>query len=281
MNGFPNIKDVASLTGGEFETICRVNSSYAFLGNNTGLCRVLGNYKLFVDTRDTGIVPHLIMDGFWETWLTQSLAKHIHPGDVCIDAGANFGYFTLLMSALSGHTGTTIAVEPNPGIARLLGFSKNLHAFPFQVSQVALAGENGKLTLSIPENNYGDASTVDRFGDYKLKLEKIKVQAVTIDKLVKDLGLKRIDVIKMDVEGAENLLFKGMQQTIAANPELKIFMEYTPYLYSDTRDFTEYLFKNFAITRIKDVAEPQLLGENDIEILLNLKDHTDLFLTKK
>ena len=59
------MEDILSRTAFEFETVCRENSGYAYLGNNKALCRVLGKYKIYVDTRDIGITPHLVTDGFW------------------------------------------------------------------------------------------------------------------------------------------------------------------------------------------------------------------------
>src|SRR5688572_19819262 len=70
---FADIREITSLSGSEYEQACRDHTFYAYLGNNTGLCKVLTKYKIYVDTRDAGVTPHYIMDGFWESWLTQCL----------------------------------------------------------------------------------------------------------------------------------------------------------------------------------------------------------------
>ncbi len=120
MQPFLSISDIASMTGYEFESACRRNVQYAFMGGDVALCRILTKYKIYVDLKDTAITPHLIMDGFWETWLTMCLARVIKQGDVCIDIGANVGYYSILMSALSEDSGKTIAIEPHPSICKLL-----------------------------------------------------------------------------------------------------------------------------------------------------------------
>ncbi len=66
----------------------------AYLGDETALCRVLGRYKMFVDTSDNSLSPHLMLDGYWEMWLTEALARAIRPGMTVVDVGANLGYFT-------------------------------------------------------------------------------------------------------------------------------------------------------------------------------------------
>ena len=48
------------------EALCRARTQPAYLGENEALCRILGRYKLYVDTRDSGLGAHLLLDGFWE-----------------------------------------------------------------------------------------------------------------------------------------------------------------------------------------------------------------------
>lgn len=281
MTPFFNIRDIGTLGGFEFETCCRYFSSYAYLENHTGLCKVLSRFKMYVDTRDRGIAPHLIMDGFWETWLTQYLAKIVQPGDVCLDIGANFGYFSLLMSALTGDKGKAIAFEPTPHIAALLRGTGNSNSPGFSVAEVALADKSGKMTFHVPDGNFGDASLLQRSDREAIGNTNIQVNVITLDEYLEQQKIERVDVIKMDVEGAEPLVFTGMKKTITQNPNLKIIIEYSPYLYDDSRSFTEYLFSEFIVTRIKDVAQETEVQSSEINTLLELTDHTDLYLQKK
>ncbi len=281
MRPFININEINSLTSFEFETICRNYSNYAYLGNNVALCRILTKYKIYVDVRDMGIAPHLIMDGFWETWLSKCLANIIKPGDVCIDVGANFGYYSVLMSALTGEKGLTIAIEPNPDVCRLLRSTANVHNRHFEIVEMALSSKAGEVVLSIPDNYFGDASIIARSDRTSAPKKKSLVKTISLDELVLKSNLDKVDVIKIDVEGVEPLVFEGMQQTIANNPDLKIVVEYSPFLYADARKFTDYLFSTFIVHRIKDVNEKITLDESSIEELLKLTDHTDLFLESK
>jgi FkbM family methyltransferase len=281
MNNFLHISDILSLTAFEFESICRDNAGYAYLGNNTSICRILGKYKIYVDTRDVGITPHLVMDGFWETWLTQCLFNIIKPGDVCIDVGANYGYYSVLMSLLTGKEGRTIAIEPNPNVYSLLQSTANIHSAQIETVQLALSDRAGRIVLNVPEHFFGDASIIQRKDKPNVKTSRVKVKTQTLDGLVNDLQLKKIDVVKIDVEGVEPEVFTGMTQTTANNPGLRVILEYSPFLYADAKQFTEYLFYHFTVHRIKDVAEIVTLTESDIPELLSLTDHTDLFLQKK
>ena len=279
MSRFSTIRDIASLTGYEFETACREHTSYAYLGNNTGLCKILTKYNIYVDTRDIGVAPHFITDGFWETWLTQCLVNVVKEGDTCLDLGANLGYYSLLMSELCGKTGKTIAVEPNPHICNLLRHSQSIHPFRFEVIEAAVSNKSGRTVLSVPADYPGSASITQRF-HAGWKSSKIKVKMMTVDELVMMMNLSKVDVIKIDVEGNEPSVFEGMQKTIAGNPDIKIIIEYSPHLYPAAKPFTDYLFSQFKVYRIKDVEKMTLLDESSIDVLVSLNDHTDLYLAR-
>ncbi|WP_204307571.1 hypothetical protein, partial [Enterobacter hormaechei] len=68
----------------ENEAAIRSLCTNAYLGDGRALVRVLGRYKMFVDTRDVDIGAHLLLDGFWEMWVTELLPQLIRPGAVCI-----------------------------------------------------------------------------------------------------------------------------------------------------------------------------------------------------
>lgn len=278
---FTDIRDISTLDGASFERTCQQYARFSFLETNCTLCRVLAKYKMFVDPKDKGIVPHLMMDGFWETWVTQFMAQIIESGDVCIDVGANFGYYSILMSALSGSEGRVIAVEPNSDIANMLRHTSRLNYPYFEVAEVALSETVGNAELIVPLGYMGGASIVQQTVMEKFKTEIQKVQTLSLDALAEQSGITRVDVIKIDVEGVEPLVFKGMKQVLKNSPGIKIIMEYSPHLYEDAAGFTHYLFKEFNVYRLKDVEKITRLQRRDIPSLVALRDHTDLYLQKK
>ncbi|MGN6491231.1 MAG: FkbM family methyltransferase [Agriterribacter sp.] len=281
MSPFFKIEEIATLAGFQFESPCRHYTSCVQLDNHIALCRILTRYKIYVDTRDRGIAPHLLLDGFWETWLTQYLASIVKPGDVCIDVGANFGYYSVLLSALAGSTGKVLAIEPNPVMAKLLRLTAGVNSPGFDTEEVALSYKKGRTKLLVPEDSFGDASILHRADRQRQPKAGYKVRTDTLDAVLREKQIEKVDIIKIDAEGAEPWVFEGMQQTIMQNPDLQIVMEYSPYLYENARAFTEYLFSRFTIRRLKDVEEQKDLEDSAIETLLNLGDHTDLYLKRK
>src|SRR5882757_2100776 len=102
------------------EAAIRRRVQTAYLGDGLVLARILGRHKIFLRSTDRGFACHVMLDGFWEMWLTQFLARQVKSGMRVIDVGANFGYFTLLLGDAVGASGRVIAVEPNPETASLL-----------------------------------------------------------------------------------------------------------------------------------------------------------------
>src|SRR5688500_10243311 len=77
--------------------------------SNIALCLVLGRYSMYVDTVDQYISPHLMLDGYWESWVTLAMAKIIKPNWVCTDVGSCMGYYTILMADAVGPGGKVFA----------------------------------------------------------------------------------------------------------------------------------------------------------------------------
>jgi FkbM family methyltransferase len=273
---------LATMTRDEVEKTCRQYTFSSYIGDHILLCRILSRLKMYVDGRDTGIAPHLIMEGFWESWISQWMAKIIQPGYVCIDIGANLGYFSLLMSELchGGESGIAVAAEPNPPICRLLELSQNVHTRRFTVIPKAISNYTGEATLTIPGMSFGGATI--KANEPAPDRQQVKVATITLDDLVAELKLPKVDVIKIDVEGEEPAVFEGMQRTLANNPGIQIIMEYSPSIYYEkTETFTQYLINNFHIHLIRDNAKVEKIDANAVRKLMEIKNHTDFYLVKK
>lgn len=206
------------------EQHARQHCQTAFLGDNGILCRVLGKYLLFTDPSDITITPHFCLNGFWESWITLAIARILKPGMICVDVGANHGYYTLIMADAVETSGRVIAIEPNPKLIELLAMSLEVNGFDKRVELVPKAAANqndAKVWLTVPPQHLADASVSNR---RSYQLHSTEVMTVTIDKVT--VSFPRIDLVKIDVEGAEEAVWDGMQRTLNANPEIVILMEF-------------------------------------------------------
>lgn len=129
------------------------------------------------------------------------------PADaVFVDVGANVGAYTLFVAARSGPAARILAVEPQPDVFDRLTY--NIAQNPFHTVKAvacAVADRAGELTLFLDPRNKGESS-VKIVGTNRG--ESIQVPATTLLDLVRTEGFSRIDAVKLDVEGAEDLILE-------------------------------------------------------------------------
>lgn len=203
----------------------RAATQTAYLGHETVLARVLGRYKTFLDTRDRGFAAHLMLDGYWEMWLTQFVARHVADGMHVVDVGANFGYYSLLMGDLIGSSGRLLAVEPNPPVAEMLRKTLELNGFGARSTVIAAAAgaTDGAGSLLVPEGEPKNAMLVSASNPTDQGLVAVPIRQ--LDRLLD--GFPRVDFLKIDAEGAEEDIITGLSETIARHKP-RIVLEFNP-----------------------------------------------------
>jgi len=132
------------------------------------------------------------------------LASHIHDRFVFIDIGANVGAYSLFAAAKAGRGARILAVEPQPDVfERLVGNIRFNASGSIKAVDCALADRPGELTLFLDAKNSGESS-VKIVGSGAQRV--VKVPAKTLLELVREEGYGAIDAIKLDVEGAEDII---------------------------------------------------------------------------
>jgi len=207
-----------------------------YLGNNRVLTKiVIGNFVFgfLAQADDRLIVPGLIVRGQYEPELTNYFLDNVSSTDHCLDIGANFGYYTCLMSRCA-FRGKTIGIEPDPCVFELLRDNININSLEFSGTALHAAASDvvGQLTLYRRVTRSGNTSIVPATPEGvqylgELAPEPFDVDSIPIDNLL-SLFDNRIDFLKVDVEGAEPLVLRGARRAIEANPQIKVVMEWSP-----------------------------------------------------
>ena len=160
----------------------------------------------------------------------------IKEGMNVIDVGANIGVYTVLATEKVGKNGKVVAIEPEPkNYKQLLGNIK-LNNFQNVIPiEAALTDHNGieKLYCSPWAGCHSLVITKDR-------IPSVEVSVKTLDKLVEELNLKKIDLIKIDTEGAEIPVLKGAERMLKANPNMRILVAAEHYP-SEAREVCQFL----------------------------------------
>ena len=236
----------------------------------------LPEFRLFIRLDDWVIGARIALRRSYEAHVARVVRDLLHPGMHVLDLGANIGYYTLLAATRVGPTGHVTAFEPDSGNIKLLARSVaangllNVTLFP-----CAVAAETSALRLIMDDSNGHLASPETTGGQ--------RVQAVTLDRL---LGTSfRVDVIKMDIEGAEGLALAGMTRLIAAQRPLIICEFSPPALHTVSRHAPERFlahlrdlgYELFVIDQ-RDGVSPR--PESDAEIMAHFahtaSEHLDL-----
>jgi len=150
------------------------------------------------------------------------LERVLSPGKVFVDAGANFGIYTLLASKIVGEAGRVISFEPSSRVFPVLrrnitlnGF-KNVLAFP-----IALTDKPGRARLY-----YHSAVGCDSLGkdaSFEPDAHAEEIGTESLDTVLKQTSVGRVDVIKMDVQGAEELALRGANEIVSSMRPIVIF----------------------------------------------------------
>jgi FkbM family methyltransferase len=223
------------------EARCRASTNPIYLGDHTALCRMLGLYKIYLDTTDTGFASHLLLDGFWEMWLTIFFTRTVRPGMTIIDVGANFGYYTLLFGALVGPQGRVFAVEPNPTVLPKLRRSVQLNGLAARTTiiEAAAGAAEGEASLFAPHGEPKNSAIVAAPDAIPPEWGHCyAVRQMALDGLM--ATVPRVDLIKIDAEGAEQDIFTGMEAILRRDKPL-LLMEFNPLRYADASAFMDRL----------------------------------------
>ena len=173
----------------------------------------LEEFKLLIFANE--IVGRLIwLFGSFERLESGYFRAQIRPDDVCFDVGGNIGYFTMLMASRlkSGHVHV---FEPIPINAAMIELNKQLNGFKnVTVNNAALGHEKGVAQFAVSADSAFSSLLVEA---ETAPGDTIAVPVVRLDDYLAERGFARLDILKVDVEGAEGLVIGGAENTLS-NP---------------------------------------------------------------
>lgn len=214
----------------KFYNKCKINIKYPFLEEIT---INVNQYRMIVLKKDTGLSRGLLSDRIWEPYTTRLIQEVVEEGEVVADIGANLGYYALLEASLVGKNGKVYAVEPNPPAFKVLRKNVELNDFDnLSIHEIAIGEKNGTALLRVP--NELNIASITSTNARKEKVEKFseriklfKVRMMTFDNFIKNfMHGKTPTFIRMDVEGYEYEIIKGMESLLKTGQPLRLLMEF-------------------------------------------------------
>ena len=243
--------------------------NYSLSHLQTDYAEVFGN-KLFLNKK--GLALSISHYGTYEKLEAKIMEEKIKVGNITVDVGANIGLHTLNMARIVGNTGRVFAFEPDPSNFEIL--EKNVKINNYQniiLEQKAVGDKHGRTTL-YQSDNPGNHRL---FPLTKQAKGQIQVELTSLDKYFIDSNLaNKINFIKIDVEGFEFSVLKGMKNILKNNKKIKILFEnmqintieagFTPIKVLNY--LTSYDFKLFCL----DDSTKKLLHVSNNEEILKL-----------
>jgi len=216
--------------------------------------------------------------GNYEPVLIQLISKLVRPGEVCVDIGAHKGYITLYMAKAVGNDGLIISFEPDPSVYKKLRENcirnKFNHAIIFQQ---AAGAESGKLKYRL-SHQAGFSSFFPSESAKPLIDKTIEVETRTVDQVLAELGISpkqhRISLVKIDAEGSEPLVLRGMARSIEKFTPL-IWIEINP----DSLKAGNFSAKNIEETLLKysyDLYRIDVRTDKLFRLVLSLNKINDI-----
>jgi FkbM family methyltransferase len=222
--------------------------------------------RLHIPSDDLSLMPELVAHGTYDQPFTAFVRRHIKPGDTVVDVGAHVGLFTLLFAYQVWEHGRVVAYEPSPRMLAFLRDNVTMNWLSDRVEIVpkAAAARSGQISFLAPGRYTGTGSlrpvehllsTEDRVDS----LERVEVEAEPLDV---HLGrFARIDLIKIDVEGAEEQVLAGTERLLASGAVGRVSFEVSRELMGDDWEpFAQRLRRlehdGWTFSTISDAGEP-------------------------
>ena len=239
-----------------------------------------GFYIYTGDAEDKAIQKVIRDKGVWDPALDQWMSRNIKPGFLCLDIGANNGYFTEHMAKLSGPSGAVYGFEASKRFVDLYEAGRSLNSYKGSASikmiNTCLSNSVSSKTLFTPPGNKGGASLETEFingSGFKARYgfgEEVPSEVECVP--LRDIFDMTPDYIKIDVEGHEKQVFEGFSEKTLMCPLLTI--EFTPYI---TDDFFQYLCYMYDFYDLYD----RPLSKKHLELRRKVWTGSDVVLRRK
>lgn len=165
------------------------------------------------------ICRSIFIEGCYEPNELYFLSGILKSGMCMVDVGANIGIYSLFAARLVGEKGLVLAIEPSSReYKRFLQQIRRNKLRNIRVRKLALFNKSADTILSVADERHAGHNTLSTFAYDEVKLlKKEKISCDTLDNLIKEEKIRKIDVIKIDVEGSELFTLYGAKKTIVKN----------------------------------------------------------------
>jgi len=178
--------------------------------------------------QDDAIVSGSLALGTYEEFEVSVFESFLTAGKTVYDVGANIGLYATVAARHVGPDATVVAVEPGPDNCDFIRKTLALNGFTdVRVFQKAVGNRTGEAVLHLCADNKADHRIYANGA--RTTRRTIPVEIVRLDDLIASNALPQPDVMKIDIQGAEQFAVEGMRQTLERQQDVVVFMELWPW----------------------------------------------------
>lgn len=276
------------LIGATVETVIGWNPYVGFRhrrGKEMIVERRIMDHRMALNLSDPGISRRLFMRRVHEPDATQAYLRSLETTidgeeDIILDIGANIGYYALLEAQLLGDDGRVIAFEPHPDNRELLERNIRLNNYQdvIKVDPAAVGAKVGKSKLRVAaQSNLHRIDQTAGDGGGAIDVDLVSIDSYLTDQ---DIQPNSIAGVRMDLEGHETTVLKGMESLSAANTPLTLFIEFHPERigeieFSEVLDRlqqagfgVEFVGQNRQTFEVETLQEVSTIGGSHVRVVL-------------
>jgi len=193
--------------------------------------RRIGNVALEVDLEPDSI-GFKVYFGRYQPDIVKAFRSLLQPGDIVFDVGANIGYLSAIAADAVGPTGQVHCFEPAPSNVRKLRRLAEINpSYSIAVNQVAVGERTGSATILVSLTNIDSHTMIPRLSNPDDSVAVTQVPIITLDDYIRQTALSRLSLVKIDVEGFEFPVLRGLRRFLEAGHRPAIITEVTPAAY--------------------------------------------------
>jgi FkbM family methyltransferase len=276
--GLPLLTFAELQANGPLTAAIRARCQAVALGDHTVLCRILGRYKLLLDSRDHVLAPHLMLDGCVEPWTARYIARRLRPGQVAWDVGAKAGHLTLPMAEAVGPAGRVIGFEPNPRLAALAARSLALNGLADRAEMRRLAvtaRSRGTVRLRTRLSDPHGARLIDPEAPAAEDDDTLDVAVATMR--LDDVEPAQVHLVRMDGPETAEAAWAGMGGVLDRNPDLTLVLRFNTAGCREPSRLAAELAERFPL---RELGEDGRVGPVEGNELLDRRGDTTLILAR-
>lgn len=243
-------------------------------------------FDLMLPTEDQGTLIMAMGKAHLHPRVREILESNVRPGDVVVDGGSNVGFFSLVAAMRLNGSGRVISFEPNPrtfGLLRQNVAHNHLESI-VRVEEKALTSSNGTFEFTASTDEPMRSSLVVDAGPTK---KTIRVSGVRLDDYVKAHNLDSVDIIKLDLEGAEPLAIEGMAKSLLS-ARLLVFEVNGPLLSRLGVEPLRFVRRVIEVGSFKEISfvdeqenRTHAWNSEQFELILRNREIVDIVCTKE